>query len=418
LRNYSDIFEIGRFSTNHVRFTVFASPPPLHAKERIKAGTHDSHSGFYTRKNRKIMQLLKTTSNPKLSDIEEKVFKGQRLDFEDGIRLLESPDILTIGRLANIVREKINKNRVYYIINRHINYSNICKNKCKFCAFRREEGEDGAYQMSLKEIIDKASQIIQEKATELHIVGGLHPDLGIDFYVDMISSIHKRFPKVHLQAFTAVEISHFAEISGMTTHEILKRLKDAGLGSLPGGGAEVFSTAIREELCPEKLSGDEWLNTMRTAHNLGLKSNATMLYGHIETNEDRINHLLKLRELQDETGGFMSFIPLAFHPKNTDMEDISSAAGILDLKMLAIGRLMLDNFDHIKAFWIMLGIKISQISLSFGVDDIDGTVAEEKITHSAGAETPEALTVDDIKSLIEETGREPVERDTLYNHMN
>jgi aminodeoxyfutalosine synthase len=272
--------------------------------------------------------------------------------------------------------------------------------------------------MSIKDIIDKASQIIQEKATELHIVGGLHPDLGIDFYVDMISSIHKRFPKVHLQAFTAVEISHFAEISGMTTHEILKRLKDAGLGSLPGGGAEVFSTAIREELCPEKLSGDEWLNTMRTAHNLGLKSNATMLYGHIETNEDRINHLLKLRELQDETGGFMSFIPLAFHPKNTDMENISSAAGILDLKMLAIGRLMLDNFDHIKAFWIMLGIKISQISLSFGVDDIDGTVAEEKITHSAGAETPEALTVDDIKSLIEETGREPVERDTLYNHMN
>jgi aminodeoxyfutalosine synthase len=364
------------------------------------------------------MQLLKTTFNAKLSDIEEKVIKGQRLDFEDGIRLLKSPDILTIGRLANIVRERINKNRVYYIINRHINYSNICKNKCKFCAFRREEGEDGAYQMSLKEILEKASQIIQEKATELHIVGGLHPDLGIDFYVDMISSIHKHFPKVHLQAFTAVEISHFAEISGMTTHEILKRLKDAGLGSLPGGGAEVFSTAIREELCPEKLSGDEWLNTMRTAHNLGLKSNATMLYGHIETNEDRINHLLKLRELQDETGGFMSFIPLAFHPKNTDMENISSAAGILDLKMLAIGRLMLDNFDHIKAFWIMLGIKISQISLSFGVDDIDGTVAEEKITHAAGADTPEALTVSSIKALIEETGREPVERDTLYNNIN
>ena len=364
------------------------------------------------------MQLLKSKINTDLSDIEEKVIKGQRLNFEDGIRLFESPDILTIGRLANIVRERINKNRVYYIINRHINYSNICKNKCKFCAFRREEGEDGAYQMSLKEILDKASQIIQEKATELHIVGGLHPDLGIDFYVDMISSIHKQFPEVHLQAFTAVEISHFAEVSGMTTHEILSRLKDAGLGSLPGGGAEVFSTAIREELCPEKLSGEGWLNTMRTAHNLGLKSNATMLYGHIETSEDRVNHLLKLRELQDETGGFMSFIPLTFHPKNTDLENISSAAGILDLKMLAIGRLMLDNFDHIKAFWIMLGIKISQISLSFGVDDIDGTVAEERITHSAGAETPEALTVNDLKSLIEETGREPVERDTLYNQMN
>ncbi len=370
-------------------------------------------------KNKKnIMQLLKTKINADLSDIEEKVIKSHRLSFEDGIRLFESPDILTIGRLANIVRERINKNIVYYIINRHINYSNICKNKCKFCAFGREEGEDGAYQMSIKEVLDKASQIIQEKATELHIVGGLHPDLGIDFYVDMISSIHKCFPEVHLQAFTAVEISHFAEVSGMTTHEILSRLKDAGLGSLPGGGAEVFSTAIREELCPEKLSGEGWLDTMRTAHNLGLKSNATMLYGHIEANEDRINHLLKLRELQDETGGFMSFIPLAFHPKNTDLGNIASAAGILDLKMLAIGRLMLDNFDHIKAFWIMLGTKISQISLSFGVDDIDGTVAEEKITHSAGAETPEALTVDDIKSLIEETGREPIERDTLYNHMN
>ncbi len=364
------------------------------------------------------MHPSRSSYNNDLSNIQEKVIRGHRLDFEDGIRLFESPDILLIGKLANIVRERINKNKVYYVINRHINYSNICKNKCKFCAFRREDGEDGAYQMSINEILEKASQIIQEKATELHIVGGLHPELGIDFYVDMISSIHKRFPEVHLQAFTAVEISHFAEISGTTTYDILKKLKEAGLGSLPGGGAEVFSTAIRKELCPEKLSGEEWLNTMRIAHRLGLRSNATMLYGHIENNEDRINHLLKLRELQDETGGFLSFIPLAFHPENTDLENIFNTAGILDLKMLAIGRLMLDNFDHIKAFWIMLGIKISQISLSFGVDDIDGTVAEEKITHSAGAETPEALTVDNIVSLIEETGREPVERDTLYNHTN
>ncbi len=361
---------------------------------------------------------MKTKIESDLSDIEEKVIKGCRLDFEDGIRLFESSDILTIGRLANMVRERINGNKVYYIINRHINYSNICKNKCRFCAFGREEGDEGAYQMSIKEILDKASQIIHEKATELHIVGGLHPELGIDFYVDMISSIHKRYPEVHLQAFTAVEIAHFAEISGITTYEILKKLKEAGLGSLPGGGAEVFSTEIRKEICPEKLSGEEWLNTMRTAHNLGLKSNATMLYGHIETNEDRINHMLKLRELQDETGGFMTFIPLAFHPKNTDLKNISSTAGVLDLKVLAIGRLMLDNFDHVKAFWIMLGIKISQIALSFGVDDIDGTVAEERITHAAGAETPEALTVEDIKSLIEETGRVPVERDTLYNRIN
>ena len=364
------------------------------------------------------MQLLKNKLNRNFGDIREKVIDGHRLDYEDGIRLFESSDILTIGNLANIIRERINKNIAYYIINRHINYTNICINRCKFCAFSRNKDEEGAYQMSIKEILDNASHIIHDNSTELHIVGGLHPELGLDYYVDMIGLIHKKFPDVHLQAFTAVEIAHFAEISGMSTYQTLKKLKDAGLGSLPGGGAEVFSTDVRKELCPEKLSGDEWLNTMRTAHNLGMRSNATMLYGHIEKNEDRVNHLLKLRELQDDTGGFMSFIPLAFHPKNTELKDFSSTAGILDLKMLAIGRLMLDNFDHIKAFWIMLGIKLAQISLSFGVDDIDGTVAEERITHSAGAETPEALTVDEIKSLIEETGREPVERDTLYNQVN
>ncbi|ODS32743.1 MAG: radical SAM domain-containing protein [Candidatus Scalindua rubra] len=363
------------------------------------------------------MQLVHTTLNTDLSDIQEKVIDGYRLEYEDGVKLFESPDILAIGYLANLIRERKNNNKTYYIINRHINYTNICKNRCKFCAFSRDNGEDGAYQMSIKEILDNASQIIHEKATELHIVGGLHPELGLDYYVEMISSIHERFPDVHLQAFTAVEIAHFAEISGISIRETLKELKKAGLGSLPGGGAEIFSPNIRKELCPEKLSGEEWLNTMREAHSSGLRSNATMLYGHIEKNEERVNHLLKLRELQDETNGFMSFIPLAFHPKNTDLKDFSNTAGILDLKMLAIGRLMLDNFDHIKAFWIMLGIKLAQVSLSFGVDDIDGTVAEEKITHSAGAQTPEALTVGEIKSLIEETGREPVERDTLYNRI-
>jgi len=364
------------------------------------------------------MQIIKEKCNTDLNGIQQKVEDGHRLDREDGIRLFESDDILTIGRMANIIRERINNNKAYYIINRHINYTNICKNRCKFCAFSRDIEEDGAYQMSIKEVVDKASQVIHEKATELHIVGGLHPELGLDYYIEMLSSIHERFPGVHIQAFTAVEIAHFAEISDTTTHETLKRLKDAGLGSLPGGGAEVFSTNVRNELCPEKLSGEEWLNTMRTAHNLGLRSNATMLYGHVEKIEERVEHLLKLRELQDDTGGFMSFIPLAFHPTNTDLKGFSGTSGILDLKMLAIGRLMLDNFDHIKAFWIMLGIKIAQISLDFGVDDIDGTVAEERITHSAGAETPEALTVDDIRSLIEETGREPVERDTLYNRIN
>ncbi len=364
------------------------------------------------------MQLLDTANNTELVDIQEKILECRRLDYGDGIRLFKSPDILAIGRLANLVRERKNSNNAYYIINRHINYSNICKNRCRFCAFSRDRDEYDAYQMDIDEILDKASQIIHDKATEIHIVGGLHPELGLDYYIEMIRSIHERYPAVHLQAFTAVEIAHFAEISGLSTYETLKRLKDAGMGSLPGGGAEVFSNDVRKELCPEKLSGEEWLNTMRTAHNLGIRSNATMLYGHIEKDEDRVSHLLRLRELQDETGGFMSFIPLAFHPKNTELNGFPGTSGIQDLKMLAIGRLMLDNFDHIKAFWIMLGIKLSQISLSFGVDDIDGTVAEEKITHSAGAETPESLTVDEIRSLIEETGREPVERDTLYNRIN
>lgn len=361
------------------------------------------------------MSLTHTTKNTDLAEIHEKITNGQRLGYDDGIRLFESTDILEIGHLANIVREKKNKNNAYYIINRHINYTNICKNRCKFCAFSRDKNEQGAYLMGLDDVVDKASQAINEGATELHIVGGLHPELGLDFYVKMISLLHENFPKIHLQAFTAVEVAHFAEMAGITTHKTLKELKDAGLGSLPGGGAEVFAPSVRQDLCPEKLSGEDWLNTMREAHRLGLKSNATLLYGHIETNEDRLNHMLRLRELQDETKGFMSFIPLAFHPKNTDLKDFSETAGLLDLKMLAIGRLMLDNFDHVKAFWIMTGIKLSQVSLSFGVDDIDGTVAEERITHAAGAETPEALTVDELEALIKETGREPVERDTLYN---
>lgn len=353
-----------------------------------------------------------------LDDIIAKVERGERLNFEDGVRLFRSQDIHTIGYLANIVRERKNGNRAYYIINRHINYTNICKNRCKFCAFSRDKGEDGAYVIGMEEILNKASEAIKEGATEIHIVGGLHPELKFDYYVEMIGELHQRYPEVHLQAFTAVEIAHLAEISNLTVRSVLKELKNAGLGSLPGGGAEVFSPWIREQVCPEKLRGDGWLNAMRQAHELGLRSNATMLYGHIETAEDRVNHLLRLRELQDETGGFMSFIPLAFHPRNTGLSNLPGTTAILDLKMLAIGRLMLDNFDHIKAFWIMLGVKLAQVSLSFGVDDIDGTVVEEKITHSAGADTPESLSINELVGLIKEAGREPVERDTLYRRVN
>lgn len=357
-------------------------------------------------------RLLKQSS---IYDILQKAEQQERLGFEDGVRLFKSNDLLHIGFVANDIRERKNGNTAYYIINRHINYSNICKNQCKFCAFSKKQEDPNGYAMDMMEIMDKAAAASLEGATEFHIVGGLHPELPFDFYVEMLNAIHENHPDIHIQAFTAVEIEHLSQIAGLSVTDTLKTLKKAGLGSLPGGGAEVFSPHVREKLCPEKISGERWLQVMREAHNLGLRSNATMLYGHVETPEDRVNHLIKLRELQDETGGFMSFIPLAFHPKNTELSFYANTTAMLDLKVIAIGRLMLDNFDHLKAFWIMLGIKLSQISLSFGVDDIDGTVQEEKITHAAGANTPEALSVTEIIRLIREAGREPVERDTLYN---
>ncbi|MDR4509561.1 MAG: aminofutalosine synthase MqnE [Candidatus Brocadiaceae bacterium] len=357
-------------------------------------------------------KLLKKSSH---YDIFQKVEEGKRLTFDDGVRLFNSNDILQIGHMANMVRERKNGNKAYYIINRHINYSNICKNRCKFCAFGKEKGDRYSYAMDREEILEKAQAASEEGATEIHVVGGLHPDIEFDFYVTMIREIHESCPGLHIQAFTAVEIEHLSQMAKLSVRETLKILKDAGLGSLPGGGAEVFSPSIREQLCPEKLRGEGWLQVMREAHRLGLRSNATMLYGHVESPEERVDHLIKLRELQDETRGFMSFIPLAFHPKNTGLSAHSNTTAMLDLKVVSISRLMLDNFDHVKAFWIMLGIKLSQVSLCFGVDDIDGTIQEEKITHAAGAITPEALSVPEIVNLIKEAGREPIERDTLYN---
>jgi aminodeoxyfutalosine synthase len=348
-------------------------------------------------------------------DILKRAELGERLSFEDGVRLFGSNDILHIGHVANIVRERKNGNKTFYIVNCHINYSNVCKNRCKFCAFGKDKEEQGSYTMEMEEILGRAVTAVEKGATELHIVGGLHPDLPFDFYVEMVRKIHEVCPDVHIQGFTAVEIDHLSQRAKLSVRQTLQILKEAGLGSLPGGGAEIFSQNVREQLCPEKLSGEGWLRIMSEAHAQGLRSNATMLYGHIETAEDRVNHLVRLRDLQDETGGFMSFIPLAFHPKNTELASRSSTTAMLDLKVISISRLMLDNFDHIKAFWIMLGIKLSQISLHFGVDDIDGTVQEEKITHAAGAETPQVLSIHEITGLISEAGREPVERDTLYN---
>ena len=354
-----------------------------------------------------------------VSDILEKVESGERLTFEDGVRLFHSDDIAAIGFAANGVRRRLNADRTYYVVNRHINYTDICSNRCAFCAFSRDEGESDAYLMSVEEIVERARRLWGDlRFTELHIVGGLHPGLGLGYYEEMLCSLTSEFPGVHLQAFTAVEIEHIARTGGVSVEECLLRLRAAGLGSLPGGGAEVFSKRVRRILCPEKLPADGWLDVMRAAHRLGIRSNATMLYGHVETIEERVDHLLRLRALQDETGGFLCFIPLRYHSENTRLPGIEPPPrGIEDLKAIAVSRLMLDNYPHVKVFWIMLGVKLAQVALSFGADDLDGTVVEEKITHRAGAETPEGLSVSRIRALIAETGARPTERNTLYQEI-
>ena len=363
-----------------------------------------------------------------LTKVSHKIEAGKRLSLEDGVGLYRSNDVVGIGHMANLARERKNGDTAFYIVNRHINYSNICKNRCRFCAFSRTKGERGAFEMTMPEVLRRAEEGVRQGATELHIVGGLHPELKFEFYLNMLRELSRRWPKVHLQAFTAVEIAHMADLAKLRVRETLAALKEAGLGSIPGGGAEVFAPRVRRELCPEKLSPEGWLGVMREAHALGIRSNATMLYGHVETPEERVAHMLKLRDVQDETGGFMTFIPLAFHPRNTPMTREAAQPGaavphtvgttaFLDLKTLAIGRLMLDNFEHVKSFWIMLGLKLAQVSLAFGVDDIDGTVVEEKIAHMAGAETPETLGVGELRRMIVEAGRQPVERNTIYQRI-
>lgn len=348
-------------------------------------------------------------------ELQGKIDKGERLSFEDGVRLYQSNDILATGSLANIVRRRLNANKAFFTYNQHINYSNICVNLCRFCAFGKDKGDTEAYQMSVEEIVQKIKDKLHEPITGVHIVGGIHPDLPYAYYVEMLREIKKVRPELHIHAFTAVEIAHLAEISGQTVNETLCDLREAGLNSLPGGGAEVFSPRVRERLCAKKLPPEKWLDVARTAHQLGIRTNATMLYGHIETTEERVAHLIALRELQDETGGFMAFIPLAFHPRNTALSELSTTTGFDDLKNIAISRLMLDNFPHIKAYWVMIGPKLAQIAMAFGADDMDGTIIEEKITHMAGASTAQGMTKPEILRLIREAGYAPVERDAVYN---
>jgi len=359
--------------------------------------------------------ILDCIARSELSDLYGKVCGGERLPFDDGVRLFRSNDLLTIGYLANIVRERLNGDRAYFIRNQHLNYTNVCVNRCAFCAFSRDLGEEGSYTMSLEEIRARVAERMQDPISEIHIVGGLNPELPYRYYLDMLAMIREMRPEVHLQAFTAVEVAFIAERGEKTVAEALMELRRAGLGSLPGGGAEVFADRVRRALCPKKLSPDGWLEASRIAHRLGIRSNATMLYGHMETMEERVEHLIRLRDVQDETGGFVTFIPLAFHPERTRLADLPGTTGFDDLKNLAVARLMLDNFPHIKAFWIMIGPKLAQISLAFGADDVNGTVTEERITHAAGARTPQAIAREDLVRMIREAGRTPVERDTLYN---
>jgi aminodeoxyfutalosine synthase len=350
----------------------------------------------------------------RLQPIAEKVRAGERLGFEDGIALYRTHDLLALGWLANQVREQKNGNVCYFNINRHINPTNVCVAHCRLCAFGRDPNAPGAYAMAVEEAVRTAATGYDESVTEFHIVGGLHPDLPFDYYLDLMRALKQRFPRVHLKAWTMVEVHYFAKISKLSIRDTLLKLKEAGLDSHPGGGAEIFHPRVRKVICDHKTSGQMWLNIARTAHQLGLHSNATMLYGHIETEEERVDHLLKLRALQDETRGFVCFIPLAFHPENTALAHLPKPTGMLDLKNIAASRLLLDNFPHIKAYWIMLTPAIAQVALRFGADDIDGTVVEEKIYHDAGARTAQVMRRAQLLRLIREAGREPLERDTLY----
>jgi aminodeoxyfutalosine synthase len=348
--------------------------------------------------------------------IASKVHASQRITADEALFLFESNELLAIGELAAHANGRKNGKNVFFNVNRHINPTNICVNRCAFCAFSRTTGEDGAYTLALDEICQRAQEAEREGATEVHIVGGLHPDLAFEFYEEALRSIRHAAPDLHIKAFTAVEIEYFSRIASLSIEQVLERLKSAGLGSMPGGGAEILVENVRQRICPEKISGARWLEILRLAHLAGLKTNATMLYGHVESPADRVAHMEMLRTLQDETGGFQAFIPLAFQPENSDLKlDIKSTSGLDDLKTLAIARIFLDNFDHIKAYWVMLGEKIAQVSLAFGVNDLDGTVVEEKIGHDAGAQSPQSLSKDGIIRLIRKADKLPVERDTLYN---
>ena len=361
------------------------------------------------------MELMIT--DKKLMTIRDKVIKGIRLDADDALLLYQSNDIIGIGRLADFVRQKRHGKKAYFVYNQHLNYTNVCINHCRFCAYSRRAGQPESFTLTLDDVRKKLLDRIDEPINEIHMVGGINPALPFDYYLDLLKIIKEIRPHTTIKAFTAVEIDHLAGISGLSLEETIHRLKSAGLEMTPGGGAEVLSRRVRDNLFPRKIDHERWLEVMEKIHDAGLTSNATLLYGHIETPEERVKHFIRLRSLQDKTNGFSAFIPLAFHSQNTLMSDIASTTAFEDLKNIAIARLMLDNFDHIKAYWVMIGEKLAQVALAFGADDLDGTIIEEKITHMAGATSSKGLTRQKILEMIQGAGFEPTERDSFYNEV-
>ena len=351
-----------------------------------------------------------------LVDIDEKLQAGERLSFADGVRLFDCPDLLAVGSLANREREKRHGSKTYFNYNLRLEPTNVCVASCLFCSFARLKPTDAAaYTMSLEQAWDMLRTRAHQPLTELHIVNGLNPDLPFSYYTEMLEGFKRIRPGIHLKCFTAVEIAFFADTYGMSDEQVLGELIGAGLDSLPGGGAEIFADRVRKKICHDKCGADRYLDIHRKAHRLGMRTNVTMLYGHIETIEERVDHMLRSRTLQDETNGFQAFIPLAFHPDNNQMRKLPAPSAAETLRVHAVSRLMLDNIPHIKAFWIATGVDVAQTALWFGVDDLDGTVQEEKIYHMAGSPTPEGLTMAQLTNLVRAAGREPLERDTFYN---
>ena len=356
-----------------------------------------------------------TFLDDRLEEIRVKVRQGSRLSKEDGICIYQTQDLMGLGWIANEVRCARHGKKAYYVYNQHLNYTNICKNRCEFCAYAKDTKESGAYAWSMAEIEQRLMERIDEPVDELHIVGGLNEALGFDYYIDLLKTVKQIRPKATIKAFTCVEIDYLSTLSGLGVDQTIAQLRAAGLEMMPGGGAEILNTRIHDALFPKKIDHTRWIQIVKAVHKAGIKTNATMLYGHIETIEERVDHLITLRNIQDETHGFSAFIPLAFHSQNTRLPHLPATTAMDDLKAVAAARLMLDNFDHIKAYWVMIGEPLAQVALSFGADDLDGTIIEERITHTAGARSARGLTCDQMETMIRCAGFEPVRRDSFYN---